>query len=611
VPQNLQDRRVVTLDLGLLIAGTKYRGEFEDRIKHIMKEVTEQKNIILFVDEIHTLIGAGSAEGTMDASNMLKPALSRGELQCVGATTLKEYRKYFERDAALERRFQPVTVEEPSDADTRLILEGIKGKYEEYHGITYDSDVIDRVVRFSRRYIPSRFLPDKAIDILDEAGAMKRLEDEGRPKELEDFEEAISRLGEEKAEAIRLQRYEQAADIRDRTTVLKQKQEAFRQHWLETSVRSHKRVTVTDICSVIETMTGIPAEQLSESETRRLLAMEAELHKTVVGQDEAVKAMAASIRRSRAGVSSVKRPLGSFVFLGPTGVGKTLLAKTLAKFLFGSEDALIRIDMSDFMEKHNVSRLTGAPPGYVGYEEGGMLTEKLRRKPYSVVLFDEIEKAHPDVFNMLLQLLEEGELQDNLDHAVSFRNTVIIMTSNAGTKEISSDFHMGFSGAASGSFMSYEQMKKSATGEFKKLMNPELLNRIDDILVFAPLSREHVTAILDLRLKELADRLGEKRLTLTVTASAKDYLAEKGYDQALGARPMRRLIQREIEDEIATRVLEGNVDQGRVVIDYGEGRITVNLEDVVEKGFTITLPPVTSEATIDSESVYVTAGAAQ
>jgi ATP-dependent Clp protease ATP-binding subunit ClpC len=491
----------------------------------------------------------------MDASNMLKPALARGELQCIGATTAKEYRKYFERDAALERRFQPIQVDEPSDEDTRRILEGLKPKYEQFHGVSYGPEVIDLVVRYARRYILGRFLPDKAIDIMDEAGAMKRLEDSDKPREFAEFEAVLERFKGEKEHAIRLQNFELAAELRDQIQIVTTKYDAFKRSWMQNHRGTYKTVGTADICAVIETMTGIPAQELSEGETKRLLHMEAELHKTLIGQDEAVRAIASAIRRSRAGVSSVKRPTGSFVFLGPTGVGKTLLAKSLAAFLFGSDDALIRIDMSDFMERHNLSRLTGAPPGYVGYEEGGLLTEKVRRKPYSVVLFDEIEKAHPEVFNMLLQLLEEGELADSLGHKVSFRNTVIIMTSNAGARELSSDSRLGFS-SIEGGMLPYDELKKSAVGEFKKLMNPELLNRIDDIVVFGTLTKSDVGEIVNLRLDELASRLAEKGITLHVRPAARAYLADHGYESSMGARPMNRLIQREIEDPLANRLLE-------------------------------------------------------
>ena len=472
VPRNLLKKRILSLDLAALIAGTKYRGEFEERMKKVMKEINDSRDIILFIDELHTIIGAGGPEGTMDASNMLKPALSRGELQVIGATTIKEYRKYVEKDSALERRFQIVKVEEPTDRDTEQILQGIRKKYEDFHGVVYDDAVIPVIVKFAHRYIPERFLPDKAIDILDEAGAAKKIQEEDRPAELAELEKSIQELSEEKRRLVQDQDYEKAALVRDKVVELKQRLETFSNYWRNSSVPERKKVTVQDVCRIISSMTGIPLEQLDASESRRLLHMEEELHRDVVGQDEAITLIAGAVRRSRAGVSSLKRPMGSFIFLGPTGVGKTQLAKALAKFLFGSEDALIRVDMSDYMEKHNASRLVGAPPGYVGYEEGGVLTEQVRRRPYSVILLDEIEKAHPDVFNLLLQLLEEGELSDNLGHTVNFRYTVVIMTSNAGAREITGDSHVGFS-TGDGGILPYDEIRPELS-EIEKNMIPEL-----------------------------------------------------------------------------------------------------------------------------------------
>lgn len=563
VPRDLLGKRLLTLDLASVIAGTKYRGEFEERLKKIMKEIREEKNIILFIDELHTIIGAGGAEGAMDASNMLKPALSRGELQCIGATTLKEYRKYFERDAALERRFQIVQVAEPSDAETREILEGIKKSYEEFHGIHYADDVLDTIVRFSRRYITDRFLPDKAIDLLDETGAMKKIAEDSHPTEFAEIENRIEQLIEEKQRVVQNQNYEGAARIRDEVRDLKAQLETLGKNWQVSSGKNI--VTVDDICTVISNITGIPMDQLDEGETSRLLGMEAELHKTVISQDEAVRLVSSAVRRSRAGVSSIKRPLGSFIFLGPTGVGKTLLAKTLARFLFGSEESLIRIDMSDYMEKHNSSRLVGAPPGYVGYEDGGVLTEKIRRNPYSVILLDEIEKAHPDIFNLLLQVLEEGELRDSLGHTVNFRNTVIIMTSNAGVRQISNENRLGFNSATKG-IMDYSDIKADALNELKKLMSPELINRIDDIVVFTPLSTEEVSQILDIQIDEFAERLAERNIKVKLQGKAKEYLVEYGYEPSFGARPMRRLIQREIEDALSIKIINGECKNGDTVI---------------------------------------------
>ena len=578
VPGDLLKKRVLALDLAALIAGTKYRGEFEERMKKLMKEVTDSKDVILFIDELHTIIGAGGPEGTMDASNIMKPALSRGELQCIGATTTKEYRKYFEKDSALVRRFQLVQVEEPDEKDTASILEGLKKKYEDFHGVVYEDGVIDAIVKYSKRYISERFLPDKAIDILDEAGAAKKIQEEERPAELAELEESIEKLTDEKKNLVASQDYEKAAIVRDKVVELKQKLEEFSNYWKNNGESIKKLVTIEDVCKIISSVTGIPVEQLDDGETTRLLHMEDSLHKDVVGQDEAIKLISGAVRRCRAGVSSLKRPMGSFIFLGPTGVGKTQLAKALAKFLFGTEDSLIRVDMSDYMEKQNASRLVGAPPGYIGYEEGGILTEKVRQHPYSVVLLDEIEKAHPDVFNLLLQLLEEGELSDNLGHTVSFRNTVIIMTSNAGAREITSDSKMGFSTAPDG-VLPYSEIKSSAIEELKRLMSPELLNRIDDIVVFNALTKEEVNKILDIQLGELDDRLAEKGLSIVLKPKARTFMVEHGYDSSMGARPMRRLIQRDIEDQLANLLLSGTQENSdKVVIDTDGEKLTVKFK---------------------------------
>ena len=577
VPCDLVNKRLLVLDLGLVIAGTKYRGEFEERIKGIVKEIAGKKDIILFIDELHTLVGAGGAEGSMDASNMLKPALSRGELQCIGATTLKEYRKYFEKDAALERRFQQVMVTEPDDDETKEILTGIAPKYESYHHVKYADGVIDTIVRFSRRYITDRFLPDKAIDLLDEAGAMKKIAADERPAELADLEKQIMLLTEEKALMVESQNYERAAAVRDEVRVLKQRADELSKHCRPDTITAKNTVTIPDICQVVATITGIPMEQLDTAESERLLHMEKELHQTVIGQDDAIKLISSAVRRSRAGVSSFKRPQGSFIFLGPTGVGKTLLAKTLAKFLFGSEESLIRVDMSDFMEKHTASRLVGAPPGYVGYEEGGVLTEKVRRNPYSVVLLDEIEKAHPDIFNLLLQVLEEGELRDNLGHTVSFRNTVIIMTSNAGARQITGAGRLGFSSGDDG-ILPYEDIKESALTELKKLLTPELLNRIDDVVVFNALSEEEVSEILDLQIAEFDQRIREKGLSVKLQPAARQYFIAHGYDPAFGARPMRRLIQRELEDTVALKILSKECASGdSIVVECRDDEIGIRV----------------------------------
>ena len=577
VPSGLMHKKVLSLDIGAVVAGTKYRGEFEERMKRIMTEVREDGNIILFIDELHTIIGAGGPEGQMDASNMIKPALSRGELQIVGATTTKEFTKYIEKDSALERRFQKVNVEEPSDEDTVKILEGIKNQYEKFHGVTYENGVIPLIVKLSRRYIQERCLPDKAIDILDEAGAQKKIIEEDRPLELIELEKQIDAVTLEKQELVKQQDYESAAQARDKVIELKKRLDLFTDFWKQNGCGSNRSVTTHDICSIIGEMTGIPLDQLDVSESERLINMEDEMHRTVIGQTEAVHTISGAIRRSRAGISSPKRPIGSFIFLGPTGVGKTQLAKALAKFLFGSEEQLIRIDMSDFMEKHNASRLVGAPPGYVGYEDGGVLTEQVRRHPYSVVLLDEIEKAHPDVFNLLLQLLEEGELSDNLGHTVNFRNTVIIMTSNAGARQITSDGRLGFCSSQEG-VLPYDEIKSNAMNELKKLLSPELINRIDDVIVFEPLNKKEISDILDIQIKDLSDRLAEKNLKISLKPKARNYLVENGYEPSMGARPMRRLLQREIEDPLSIELLNRKDDsENEIIIDFVRGKLTVSL----------------------------------
>ncbi|MEI6388498.1 MAG: ATP-dependent Clp protease ATP-binding subunit [Spirochaetota bacterium] len=563
VPDGLARKRLLSLDLPSIVAGTKYRGEFEERLKRIMREIALAGNVILFIDELHTVIGAGGAEGTIDASNMLKPALSRGEIQCIGATTLDEYRKYLEKDAALERRFQLIVVGEPSRAESRSILEGIKTKYEDFHGVNYSRPALDAAVDLSLRYVPERRLPDKAIDLLDEAGAYRKLASPKRPPELGEIEAEIGRLTEEKLALVSTQNYEKAAEIRDRVRILKARLEAIRSAWIDGGGTATQPVTEEDLFHVLSESTGIPLGRLAESESERLIHIDTELHRRVIGQDEAIRVVASAIRRSRAGVSDGRRPLGSFMFLGPTGVGKTLVAKTLAEYLFGSEEALVRIDMSDFMERHNAARLVGAPPGYVGYDEGGMLTERIRRRPYAVVLFDEIEKAHPEVFNILLQLLEEGELRDSLGHAVSFRNCVIIMTSNAGAREIAVS-GLGFH--AEERFLSYPEVRSAALSELKRKFNPEFINRLDDTVVFRPLDRAEVGRILDLELSELGRRLGARGITLSVGRTGRQWLVAHGYNPAYGARPMRRLLQSEIEDPLATMILEARVGVGSVVM---------------------------------------------
>jgi len=552
-PEALSGKRILSLDMGAIVAGTKYRGEFEERLKKITREITQSGSVILFIDEIHSIIGAGGAEGTIDASNMLKPGLSRGDIQCIGATTLAEYRKHFEKDAALERRFQAVLVEEPDMDETLLILRGIQKKYEDHHKVCYTDGAVNLAARLAKRFVTGRFMPDKAIDIIDEAGAMRKLENNEEPPEIAGIEAEIHNLIEEKGVLVTAQDYEHAAVVRDKVRELKARLEDARVAWERAYNKNHVQVDEDDIRRVVSQATGIPLMHLEEHESKRMLMMEAELHKRVIGQDDAVQRIASAIRRSRAGVSSPRRPMGSFIFLGPTGVGKTLLAKRLAECLFGSEESLVRIDMSDFMEKHNASRLVGAPPGYIGYEEGGILTEKIRRNPYRVILFDEIEKAHRDVFNLFLQVMEEGELRDNLGHTVSFRNTVIIMTSNAGVREISRDSRLGF---ASGSGqMSMEEIESQAMSELKRLFNPEFLNRVDDVVVFHPLSMEQIEAIFDIELHELSARLAEQNYRIRVLPSARRFLIEKGWDPKFGGRPLRRTIQKELEDPLAQMLL--------------------------------------------------------
>ncbi len=572
IPSVLAGRRVVTLDLASLVAGTKYRGEFEERLKRVLKEILKTREVILFIDELHTIIGAGGAEGAIDASNMLKPALSRGELQCIGATTLNEYKKYIEKDAALERRFQAIYVDEPTVEETVEILKGIKDQYAKHHRVTYTFEALETAANLSSRYITERFLPDKAIDLIDEAGSRKRIGNSVPPGELSELEKEIEGLTYEKIALVNNQNYEQAAAIRDTLKELRAKVDSFKREW-ESSIKVEENlVDAEDIQSIISEITGIPLSSIAQSESAKLLQIEEELHNSVVGQDQAISVIASAIRRSRTGLSSPKRPMGSFIFLGPTGVGKTLLAKTLAEFLFGNPEALVRIDMSDFMEKHNVSRLVGAPPGYIGYEEGGLLTEKIRRRPYSVILLDEIEKAHPDVFNLLLQVLEEGQLQDNLGHLVSFRNTVLIMTSNAGAREISKESALGFQ--MTEGTLHFAEIKSSALNELKRLFNPEFINRVDEIVVFHSLNKIHLAAILEIMICEIQGRLLEQNITLEIRKGVKEYLVEKGYDEKFGARPLRRILQKEVEDPLSVEMLKGRFPQGSsIVVDLKEKNI--------------------------------------
>ena len=573
-PLFLLGKRILSLDMGALVAGTKYRGEFEERLKKIMKEMIQTRNIILFVDEIHAIIGAGGAEGTVDASNMFKPALSRGEIQVIGATTLTEYRKRFEKDAALERRFQSILVEEPDFRETLNILEGVQKRYEDHHQVLYSPEALETAVRLAGRYISGRCMPDKAIDIIDEAGAMKKLEPPLVPPELAGIEKDIKQLVEEKGLVILAQDYEQAAELRDKVRVLRQKLNNMRLAW-EQSVRNERPlVGEADIRRIVAEITSIPLTQLEEQESQRLLNIESQLCRAVIGQEEAVRRVSSAIRRSRLGLSSPRRPMGSFIFLGPTGVGKTLLAKKLSEFLFDNQDSLVRIDMSDYMEKHNVSRLVGAPPGYVGYEEGGALTEKIRRNPYRVILFDEIEKAHRDVFNLLLQVLEEGELRDNLGHTVNFRNTIIIMTSNAGVREISRDSRLGF-GSGSG-IMNYGEIEASALTELRRILNPEFLNRLDDVVVFRSLELPQIEAILDIQLDEFSRRLAEQGYSFTLGHEARRILIQKGWDPKFGGRPLQRAIQKELEDPISILLLEEKNKRGTIfTVDAREDRIVI------------------------------------
>ena len=562
-PEVFQEKRIMVIDMGSLVAGTKFRGEFEERLKNLVKEVESVKNVILFIDEIHTIVGAGGSEGAVDAANILKPALARGTFQCIGATTMDEYRKHIEKDAALERRFQTVLVEEPDREHTLEILKGLRTNYENFHNVSFSDEALEAAVDLSSRYITSRMQPDKAIDLLDESGAHCRIAFVEKPAEMLNVEDKIQRLTDEKKHFVQVQAYEEAAKARDEINKLKYTLDMMAQEWRASLKLSRNIIDVEDICRTLSAMTGIPVSGISRNETEKLLKMEEYLHRFVVAQDDAIKAVSAAIRRSRAGIASPKRPLGSFIFLGPTGVGKTYLAKQLAQYLFGSEDALIRVDMSDYMEKHATSRLVGSPPGYVGYGEGGWLTEKVRRKPYCVILFDEIEKAHPDVFNLLLQMLEEGEIQDSLGHRVSFRNAIIIMTSNAGTREFASDSMVGFRREEES--QSRSTIRSAALNELKRSFRPEFLNRIDEIVVFDMLRAEEIEAIFDLMLKELSDRLKEKGITISLSKRARKYFIEKGFDPKFGARPMRRLIQKELEDEIALKLINGELVPGSKV----------------------------------------------
>jgi ATP-dependent Clp protease ATP-binding subunit ClpC len=569
IPELLRDKRVITLDLALMVAGTKYRGQFEERIKAVMDEIRRSKNVILFIDELHTIVGAGSAEGAMDASNIIKPALSRGELQCVGATTLNEYRKYIEKDAALERRFQTVKVEAPSVDEAVQILKGLRPKYEAHHKARLTDEALEAAVKLSDRYLTGRFLPDKAIDVMDEAGARARINAMTRPPDVKDIEKEIEAIRIEKEAAIKAQDFEKAAALRDSEKQTKDKLERILTDWREQREEREVVVGADDILHIVSKWTGVPLHRMEEAETQKLLKMEDNLRERVIGQDEAVVAISKALRRSRADLKDPRRPIGSFIFLGPTGVGKTFLARSLAEFMFGDPDALIQIDMSEYMEKFTASRLIGSPPGYVGYEEGGQLSEAVRRRPYSVVLFDEIEKAHPDVMHLLLQILEEGKITDSLGRKIDFRNTIIIMTSNVGAEIIKRQSSMGF-GAVSGTD-SYEQMRDKILEESKRVFKPEFLNRLDDMIVFHTLNRDDLVRIVDLEVAKVVGRVKAKEIKIQVDPTAVEFLIDKGYDPTYGARPMRRAVEKYLEDPFAEELLRSNIKIGDTVVVHAEG----------------------------------------
>jgi ATP-dependent Clp protease ATP-binding subunit ClpC len=563
VPEVLRNKRIVVLDLALMVAGTKYRGQFEERIKAVMEEIKRSQDVIIFIDELHTLVGAGAAEGAIDASNILKPALSRGEMQCIGATTMDEYRKYIEKDAALERRFQTIMVEPPTVEQTVEILKGLRDRYEDHHRVTFRDDALEAAAKLSDRYISGRFLPDKAIDIIDEAGSRARLNVLIVPPDIKKLEGKVESLRKEKEVFIKSQDFEKAASLRDQERIARQELEQLNREWSLAKDKMRPEISEEDIARIVSQWTGIPIFRLEEKESEKLLKIEEELHKRVVGQNEAIEAIAHAVRRSRAGIKDPKRPIGSFIFLGPTGVGKTLLARALAEFMFGDEDALLQLDMSEYMEKFNVSRLIGAPPGYVGYEEGGQLTEKVRRRPYAVILLDEIEKAHPDVFNLLLQVFEDGRLTDSFGRKVDFRNTVIIMTSNVGAELIRKTGSLGFKSQREE--ITYQEMKDKLLDEVKRTFKPEFLNRIDDTIVFRQLVKEDLQRIIDIEVGFVTERLREQNITLEVSQEAKDFLIEKGFDPIFGARPLKRTIQRFLEDPLASEIISKRFREGSKV----------------------------------------------
>ncbi len=566
IPEILKNKRIISLDLALIVAGTKYRGEFEKRLKKIVKEVEDSNDVILFIDEFHTLVGAGAAEGAIDASNILKPALARGEIQTIGATTTDEYRKYIEKDKALERRFQPVNVPEPTIEEAIEILRGLRDKYEAHHKLTITEQAIISSVKLAARYVSGRFLPDKAIDVIDEASSRVKLKNTVFPPDVKVVEEELLKIRKEKEDAVKLQQFEKAAKLRDKERRSEEKYNEIKKEWEIGKTKDKIEVTEEDVAEVVSSWSGVPVYSLKEEEAKKLIRMEDELHKRIVGQDEAIVAISRAVRRARAGMKNPKRPIGSFVFLGPTGVGKTELARSLAEFLFGDENAMISLDMSEYMEKFAVSRLVGAPPGYVGYEEGGQLTEKVRRRPYSVILLDEIEKAHPDVFNILLQIFEEGRLTDAQGRAVDFKNTVVIMTSNVGATLIKKGTSLGFKSSQESEQMSYKDIKDRVMGELNKTFRPEFLNRIDEIIVFKSLSQNEIRQIADILLNEVRELLAEQKITFTASKSAKDILAKEGYDPNFGARPLRRTIERLVEDPISEKILSGEIKEGDSIL---------------------------------------------
>jgi len=600
VPDTLQGKRLVTLDMGALVAGTKYRGEFEERLKKVIEEIKASGNCVLFIDEIHTIVGAGAAEGAVDASNILKPSLARGELQCIGATTLDDYRKYVERDPALERRLQPVRVEEPSYDDTVAILMGIRSKYEDHHKVRITDDAIRSAATLAQRYIPDRFLPDKAIDLIDEAGSRVRLRGSVTPASVKDAMEVLEQVRKEKDEAIASQQYEAAAELRDQELQQNEDLDTLEKEWQEGQDKERQVVTDEDIAEVVSMWTGIPVTRLAEEETERLLQMEQELHKRIIGQDEAIISVSKSVRRARAGLKDARRPIGVFMFLGPTGVGKTELVRALAEFMFGDEDNMIRLDMSEFQERHTVARLIGAPPGYIGYDEGGQLTEGVRRKNYCAVLLDEIEKAHPEVFNILLQIFDAGTLTDARGRKVDFRNCILVMTSNLGSDLIKRETSLGFSVKTSDAQTdesAYERMKDKVMEEVKKFFRPEFLNRIDSTVVFRQLTRDEILEIVDLMMDQVRGELSEKEIDLELSQSAKEYLGEKGFDPVLGARPLRRLIQNEIEDSLSDEVLSRRLVAGDIaVVDLDDGAIKITPKKAKSKPKAKAEPEAEAEA---------------